>query len=103
MNHNFDEFLIVLNTTNPPFVFALTEMWPNDDIERGLILMENFCRIRMTKRLRRCGGVATLVSKNSEMELLKEMKIDKMQIQTIVSKSTKSVPGTYNTIQTTIN
>ena len=41
MNQSFDQFLNMLNTTNPPLVIAIAEMWPNNDIETGLFPMEN--------------------------------------------------------------
>ena len=67
MNQNFDEFSIMLNNINPPLLIAIAEMWPNDDIETGLLPMEIYFPIRMTEKLRRGGGVAILVSNDQEL------------------------------------
>ena len=67
MNQNFDEFLFMLNNINPPLVIAISEMWPNDDIETGLFPMEIYFLIRMTEKLHRGGGVAKLVSNDPEL------------------------------------
>ena len=60
-----------------------SEAWLNYNLETDLISLENYHAENLTNRLRRKDGGATLISKISEMDLLREKKIDKLYIQTI--------------------